>query len=142
MTANGTVLVAWAGGEDQFCLAKVGLILDLEAKCDAGIAVVFTRLGSGTWRLQDVRETIRLGLIGGGMDPAKAIEAVRRHVDEGPLTSSVLLAYSIIEAVMVGVKNDPVGKQPGEDPGQGKDQPAGARNTGYSTTTDASDGPN
>lgn len=145
MSANGLRTIAWAGGEDQFCLAKVGLILDLEAKCEAGIATVMTRLGSGTWRLNDVREPIRLGLIGGGMAPDAAMKAVRNHVDENPLTSSVLLAYAVIEAVMVGVPDDPVGKKPDDPPAgddQGKAEPAGAQQTGSTMTTDASDVPN
>lgn len=142
MSANGTRTIIWAGGEDQFCLAKVGLILDLEAKCDAGIATIMTRLGSGTWRLNDVRETIRLGLIGGGMAPDAAMRVVRNHVDDEPLTSSVLLAYTIIEAVMVGVPDDPVGKQPGAEGEQGKAEPAEAQQTGSTTQTDASDAPN
>lgn len=144
MGANGLRTIIWAGGEDQFCLAKVGLILDLEAKCEAGIATVMTRLGSGTWRLNDVREPIRLGLIGGGMAPDKAMQAVRNHVDDNPLTSSVLLAYAIIEAVMVGVPDDPVGKKPDGDAGDGapgKAEPAEALQTGSTTTTDASDAP-
>lgn len=146
MSANGTRTIIWAGGEHQFCLAKVGLILDLEAKCDAGIATVMTRLGSGSWRLNDVREPIRLGLIGGGLAPDKAMQLVRNHVDDNPLTSSVLLAYSIIEAVMVGVPDEPVGKDPGKDPAkvddEGKAEPAGAQQTGFTTQTDASDAPN
>lgn len=141
MSANGMRTIIWAGGQDQFCLAKVGLILDLEAKCEAGIATVMTRLGSGTWRLNDVREPIRLGLIGGGMAPDKAMQAVRNHVDDNPLTSSCLLAYAIIEAVMVGVPGDPVGKKPDEDQDQGKAGPAGAQETGSTTMTDASDAP-
>lgn len=35
MSANGTRTIIWANGEDQFCLAKIGLLLDLEAKCNA-----------------------------------------------------------------------------------------------------------
>lgn len=142
MSANGMRTIVWAGGEDQFCLAKVGLILDLEAKCEAGIATVMTRLGSGAFRLNDVRETIRLGLIGGGKTPDQAMKAIRSHVDENPLNSSVLLAYVIIEAVMVGVPDDPVGKkdEPGEGD-QGKAGPAEAPETGSITTTDASDDP-
>lgn len=142
MSANGLRTIVWAGGEDQFCLAKVGLILDLEVKCEAGIATVMTRLGSGTWRLNDVREPIRLGLIGGGMTPDAAMKAVRNHVDENPLTSSVLLAYAVIEAVMVGVPDDPVGKDPAAGDDQGKAEPAGAQQTGFTTMTDASDAPN
>lgn len=143
MTANGTVSIIWAGGEHSFCLAKTGLILDLESKCEAGIAVVFTRLGSGTWKLHDVREPIRLGLIGAGMEPKDAMELVRNHVDlnNSGLAPSVLIAYSVIEAVMVGVRDDPVGRQKGDDKesGEGKETPAEAPQTGSSMMTDASD---
>lgn len=129
MSANGTRTVIWLNGEDQFCLAKVGLILDLEEKCRAGIATIFGRLGSGQYYLNDVRETIRLSLIGGGMTPEKAMTAVKNHVDGNPLAISVLIAYAAIETVLVGVPDDPVGKE----------MPAEAPQTGSSTTTDASD---
>lgn len=132
MSANGTRTIIWAGGEDVFCLAKVGLILELEEKCDAGIAAVMKRLVDNVWKLHDVREPIRLGLIGGGMDPEKAMAAVKRHVDDTPLTSSVLLAYQIISAVMVGVRDDHVGKG----------EAAEAATTASSTQTDASAGLN
>jgi Phage tail tube protein, GTA-gp10 len=112
MSAPGTRSIIWSHGEDQFCLSKVGLILDLEEKCKAGLASILTRLTNSQWHLNDVRETIRLGLIGGGMAPDKAMAAVRNHVDENPngLGPSVMVAYSILEAVIVGVKDDPVGK--------------------------------
>lgn len=136
MSANGTRTIIWAGGEDVFCLAKVGLILDLEQKCGAGIATIMTRLTTGNWALNDIRETVRLGLIGGGSTPERAMQAVRNHVDENPLTASVLLAYSIIEAVMVGVPDDPVGKK---ETDEGKEQPEAEQETGFTTATAASD---
>lgn len=138
MSATGTRAIIWANGEDQFCLAKVGLILDLEEKCKAGFAVIMARLESGAWGLNDVRETIRLGLIGGGMAPDKAMAAVRNHVDPNPLSHSVLVAYEVVRAVMFGVPDDPVGKT-GDDAGKAK--PAEALSTGSTTTTDASDAP-
>lgn len=131
MSANGTRSIVWANGEDVFCIAKVGLILDLEDKCKCGIATVMGRLEGGAWHLNDVRETIRLGLIGGGMAPDKAMAAVKRHVDETPLGVHVLLAYEIVRAAIFGVPDDPVGKEP----------PAEATATGSSTTMDASDAP-
>jgi hypothetical protein len=58
---------------------------------------------------------------------------VRRHIDENEhgLAPSALVALAILQAVMFGVPDDPVGK--------GK--PAGAQQTGSSTRTDASDAP-
>lgn len=114
MSANGTRTIIWSNGEDQFCLAKIGLLLDLEAKCNAPIGVIFGRLGSGNFSVNDIRETIRLGLMGGGRTPAQAMDIVKIHVDGNPLASSVLTAYAIIEAVMVGVPDDPVGKEKAE----------------------------
>lgn len=112
MSAPATRSIIWANGEDQFCLSKVGLILDLEEKCKAGLAAILARIVNSQWGLNDIRETIRLGLIGGGMAPDKAMIAVRNHVDENPngLTPSVMVAYAILEAVLVGVPDDPVGK--------------------------------
>ncbi|WP_375414625.1 gene transfer agent family protein [uncultured Bradyrhizobium sp.] len=140
MSATGTRAIIWANGEDQFCLAKVGLILDLEEKCKAPFAVIMARLESGTWGLNDVRETIRLGLIGGGMAPDRAMTAVKNHVDENRqgLAHSVLVAYEVVKVVMFGVPDDPVGKS-SDDAGKG--EPAEAPETGSTTTTDASDAP-
>jgi hypothetical protein len=57
-----------------------------------------------------VREPIRLGLIGGGMKPDKAMQAVRNHVDENPLAHSVLVAYEVMRSAMFGIPvDDPVG---------------------------------
>lgn len=112
MSAPATRSIIWAHGEDQFCLSKVGLILDLEEKCKAGLAAILARIVNSQWGVNDIRETIRLGLIGGGMAPDKAMAAVRNHVDENPngLTPSVMVAYAVLEAVLVGVPDDPVGK--------------------------------
>lgn len=128
MSANGTRTIIWAGGEDQFCLSKVGLILDLEEKCKAGIGIIAARLESGAYGINDVRETIRLGLIGGGATPDRAMSAIKNHVDEQPLAHSVLVAYEIIRNVIFGIpKDDTVGKQTPE-----------AQEAGSTTTTDAS----
>lgn len=133
MSAPGGRLITWANGEDMFRFSKVGQILDLEEKCGA-IGSVLQRLRSGAWSINDVRETIRNGLIGGGMDPEKALAAVQRHVDPPvgrPLAESALLAFNVLALAVVGGPDEPVGK----------DQPAGARHPGSITTTDASDAP-
>ena len=139
MSATGTRTIVWANGEDVFCIAKVGLILDLEDKCKSPFAVIMARLENGAWGLNDVRETIRLGLMGGGMKPEAAMAAVRRHVDENPLAHSVLVAYEVVKAAMFGVPDDPVGKT--QDDESGKAKPAEAPETGSIMTTDASDDP-
>ncbi len=136
MSAPGTVAIVWANGENEFCLAKIGLMTALEEKTGVPIAQVFARLLEGRWGIQDVRETIRLGLMGGGMPPNEALQAVKTHVDENPngLTPSVLVAVEVLKAVMVGVPDDPVGKKDDEE---GKAPPAAA-GTGFTTMTESS----
>lgn len=114
MTAVGTRRILWSGGEDDFCAAKIGTILAIEDKCGAGIAEVYGRLVGGTWRVNDVREVIRLALIGGGMDAKDAQKAIDLHVHGHPggLAPSVVLAQTILEAVLIGVPEDEVGKSP------------------------------
>ena len=56
MSAPGTVSLAWSNGENEFCLAKIGLMLALEEKAGAPIAQVFVRLLHDKWGIQDVRE--------------------------------------------------------------------------------------
>lgn len=136
MPAPGTVNIGWSNGENEFCLAKIGLMIALEEKTGVPIAQVFTRLLEGRWGVQDVRETIRLGLMGGGMSANEALQTVKIHVDENPngLTPSVLVAIEVLKAVMVGVPRDPVGQR---DDDEGKARPAEA-GTASTTTTDAS----
>lgn len=139
MSAPGTCVITWANGDDTFCLSKVGLILDLEDKCKAAFSVIMARLENGTWYLSDVREVIRLGLIGGGADPAKAAAAVKNHVDlnENGIAPSVLVAYAVIRTAMFGggPVDDPVGK---EEPAAEATQ----QQPGSTTMTDASAGLN
>lgn len=111
MSANGTRSIIWANGEDLFCISKVGLILDLEEKCQAGLATVFWRLRNDAWKYNDVRETIRIGLIGGGKSPEEAMRIVKTQVDGQPLAALVLVAWAIIEAAMVGVPGEAAGKK-------------------------------
>lgn len=111
---NGTVTIDWANGEDQFCLTQVKHVLDLEDKCGAGVREVMRRLEEDRWRYNDVRETIRLGLIGGGTPPDKAMVVVRRHVDGQAMAPNVLVAYAVLQAALIGVPGDEVGKSEAE----------------------------
>lgn len=51
----------------------------------------------------DVREIIRIALIGGGCSPAQALSLVRRYVECRPLDESLPVALSIVEAFLFGV---------------------------------------
>lgn len=123
MAINGTIDLDWSNGTNTFNVAKIGLMLELEEKCgNTGVFEIADRLESsivagaegrlgGRARVNDIRETIRLGLIGGGTPPAEAAKIVRDHVDTRPLLESALLAYNIVAASLRGVQGDDVGKK-------------------------------
>lgn len=52
-----------------------------------GVGAIWNRLLSGTYLRTDVSETIRLGLIGGGLDALRAKALIETYVDGKPLAS-------------------------------------------------------
>lgn len=69
--------IAWPAGEHSFRLG-IGQLRAIEQRCDAGVAVILMRLLGQAWKIDDVVQPIRLGLIGAGMsehDAQKAIDA-------------------------------------------------------------------
>ena len=63
---NGLITLAFGDGEHAFNIARIGQVLELQDKCNAGVATILGRLRRQEWYFADIRETIRLGLIGGG----------------------------------------------------------------------------
>ncbi|MFT4129964.1 gene transfer agent family protein [Labrys sp. (in: a-proteobacteria)] len=95
----------WADGTYPFAL-RLGQIEELQERADCGPLALFERLNNGSWRAGDLRETIRLGLIGGGCEPVKALGLVRRYVDARPLMESLMPARAILAAALWGVEDD------------------------------------
>jgi hypothetical protein len=109
LSRDGSISFVWGDGEHRFRLA-IGQLRELQEKTNTGPAEVLRRVSSGLWRVDDVRETVRLGLIGGGMAPGEAYKLVQRYVDERPLRESVQPAQAILLAALVGAPDEPVGK--------------------------------
>lgn len=100
------VTTDWADGVYTFRLT-VARAIELEQLCGAPFAVILNRLEQGAWHVEDVRQTIRLGLIGGGTKPDAALRLVRLYVEERPLAESWPLARAILSGVMFGFKEAP-----------------------------------
>lgn len=83
--------------------------MDPEYFADLNLFATLRNIG-GDWRVDDVRETIRLGLIGGGLTPSDAFLLVASYVDARPLHENVGIAASILMHAIVGDPDDPVGK--------------------------------
>lgn len=112
MSGQGSITFDWADGEHTFRLA-IGQLRELQDKTDCGPMQILDRLAGRTWRVDDIRETLRLGLIGGGMKPMEALILTKRYVDEQghSLIENAKAAQNVILAALVGVKDDPVGKK-------------------------------
>lgn len=105
--ASGEVTFLWGDGEHTFHVA-IGQVRELQEKTNSGPLEVFKRLHNGAWRIDDYRETIRLGLIGGGMEPAKAMRLVMTYVDERPAVESILAAQAILMPFIFGTSDEKV----------------------------------
>lgn len=107
---------------DAYYTFALGLeqIAELQEKCGAGIGAIFARVlagrillpgaarkqvgipTAGAYRYEDLRETTRLGLIGGGMKPTDARVMVERYVDTRPIKEAWDIGASILTALIEG----------------------------------------
>jgi hypothetical protein len=112
MSRDGSVTYFWGDGEHRFRL-PIGHLRELQEKTDCGPYRIFDRLRTGDWRVDDVRETIRLGLIGGGMKPFDAHRLVVRYFDEYGLAllDHIPAALQILTAALLGPQDEPLGKK-------------------------------
>jgi hypothetical protein len=110
----------WGDGTYPFCL-PLAQLEELQALCDAGPMVIADRLRHGQWRTQDVHQTLRLGLVGGGMEPVRALRLCKLYVLDRPIGESVVPALAVLNAAIFGKPEEPVGKSPA------RRKPAGRR---------------
>nr|WP_222857949.1 gene transfer agent family protein [Rhizobium cauense] len=100
----------WGDGTYSFRLAW-GQLAELQEKCDAGPYIVLDRLRTNQWRIEDISSVVRLGLIGGGLEPAKALTLTRRYVEERPPLENVHIAIVVLTAGLVGASDEPLGEE-------------------------------
>jgi len=123
MSRSARVDLKWADGNGsqnegayRFRL-PIKQMEELQEICNAGPQELLTRLRTGTWKLRDIREPIRLGLIGGGdATPAQALKLVERYVDERPLIENAAVAQAIVLAAVIGFEDDPPGESEAATP--------------------------
>jgi hypothetical protein len=114
-TRTARIEIDWADGTHVFRLAFRELI-ELDEKRQCGPYELLQRIQAGTWRAQDVREVIRIGLIGGGMEPGKALAMTRRYVEEVPdWSTNSLIAAAILMAAVAGNEVEEPGKSEAVD---------------------------
>lgn len=140
MSRDAKITLDWGDSTYTFRLG-IGELEEHDEKIAAGRPLgypsgplaVLSRLWEGTWTITDVRETVRLGLIGGGVGPAEALKLTRRYVDDKPLIGNVGLAILILsDALGIEQPEEPEGNA---DPATSKSQTA---ETNASTSRDSS----
>ena len=109
--------LSWADGKYTFRLGW-GELAILQEKTDCGPQHLVERLGGVHWRIGDVSHTIRLGLIGGGMEPTAALKLVESYVESRPPFENVQLAFAIAGAGLQGAPDEPLGEAEGEAKGE------------------------
>ena len=109
MGRSAELTLGWADGDYLFAL-KWGQLVELQEKTDAGPYFLLSRLHDGNWRVGDIREVIRLGLIGGGMEPINALGMVKRYVEDRPPMENLATAQAILGIAIMGAPEEKVGK--------------------------------
>lgn len=132
MRLSAEVELAWGPGVYTFGL-KAKQIEELERVCKEGIGRICFRSFSGVdYTYSMLRETIRLGLIGGGTAPVTAAELVKTYVDGQPIdhpadpSSPLKTATAILKAVYFGWEELPEAPMGEPYPPKGTDEPTSA----------------
>jgi hypothetical protein len=119
-SGDGSIMLDWGGETRRFRL-KIGQFRELQEainrpRCALGAQPIgpntfYHLLASGDAWPHEVREVIRLGLIGGGLPLAQVPGLMRRYFDEQPLPESALIAPGIFAAGYAGPPEDQAGKK-------------------------------
>lgn len=127
------------GGEDRVFALRIGEAEELQETFDCGLLPLATRVAAVDVRA--VREVLRLGLIGGGMEGPgereRAARLVRRHLVPGELVAAADVALAAINAACRGAEDERLGEPAGETATTTL-SPEGSSDTATSTASEAS----
>lgn len=115
MSRDASISFEWADGEYTFRL-PIGQLRELQEKTGVGPLRLFQRLMDGSWMVDDAREILRLGLIGGGRRPDEALRLIKQYVDDRPKVESIAPAMLVIGAALHGTDQE---RQPGKEEAPG-----------------------
>jgi hypothetical protein len=128
MSRNGDIVQSLGGEERYFRFGlaehrrlqealgdKMGLSLIVQnlhpfcigVQAGATLGQILNAKLMGDLRIEQVREVIFQGLIGGGLPPEEAGKLRKTWVDERPLTETAPLAYAIGLAALLGPEDEP-----------------------------------
>lgn len=106
--------------EPRECRLGIGQLEELQERTDAGPEELIVRIDAGRWRVGDLRHTLRLGLIGGGLSATEAAVWIDRYAGPGRLLEWKAPARAILQAALIGAPDEdvpPEGEAVGEKTG-------------------------
>ncbi|GAA4218633.1 hypothetical protein GGQ68_002514 [Sagittula marina] len=108
-----SVHLTWPGGYNAFRL-RIGELRALQNATNAGPEELLNRIRVGKWRVDDLIQVLRWGLVGADeMSAADAATVVTPLLDLHPLSEFRIAASAVLLAALVGVDDDPVGETVG-----------------------------
>lgn len=114
---NATVEATFGDGTYVFRL-PLGQLEELQERAGVGPYKLAQRLLAGEWHTQDVIQTIRLGLIGGGLPAREALALTQRYAaEEAGWLENVEIAQRIIWAALAGAPEEEPGKDSAPESG-------------------------
>lgn len=115
MSRDASITFAWGDGQERKFRLPFAQIHDLEESRNCSAVDILARLRSGRPRVMDVRDIIRLGLIGGGASASDVARLVRTYIGEevapyadppAPNKSNGEAALVILAAGLFGVASE------------------------------------
>jgi hypothetical protein len=138
MSRDGSIELYWPDERRTYRL-RIGELRQLQEKCDKGPLEIIHALAEGKWRVDDVIQPIRLGLIGGGMKLEDANKLVEATVHDGTLGEAIFMAKRIVECAIMGPPDEQI-EMPGSGSGKSKASKAGSASSPSTAKGPASDG--
>lgn len=105
---SASVVIRWPGGEHAFRLG-IAELRALQQTTDCGPEHLANRISLGQWRVDDLREVLRNGLIGGGMAHVDAVRLIDRALAP-PFIRFKAPALAVLGDCLYGPEDDPVGE--------------------------------
>jgi hypothetical protein len=120
MSTDGSISLVWGDGEQLFRFA-IGQWRELQEKVNLRrISIGAPAIGPQTllnamrakdaWP-DDIRDVLRLGLIGGGLKPSDAHRLLANYFDDKPPFEHMQTAFLVMFAGLVGVPDDAIGSK-------------------------------
>lgn len=106
---DASITLEWGGDERTFRLPW-GQLIELQENLDAGPSYIMEQLWTGNWKVQYISQIIRLGLIGGGMDPSSAQKLVKNYVESRPPLENLSFAQGILAIALQGAPEEDLGE--------------------------------